>query len=88
MLCGVRDVRDYRIVLSNQDIVTGGSAFNIKSASLRLGDFTKDEIHELFISVDEGHLIIFDRSQSKSWEERIRHRPYQQGSHTIMVWGM
>ena len=25
ILCGVRDVRDYRIVLSNQDIITGGS---------------------------------------------------------------
>ena len=24
ILCGVRDVRDYRIVLSNQDIITGG----------------------------------------------------------------
>ena len=31
ILCGVRDVRDYRIVLSNQDIITGGSAFNIKA---------------------------------------------------------
>ncbi|MBQ9586593.1 MAG: ATP-binding protein, partial [Bacteroidales bacterium] len=31
VLCGVRDVRDYRIVLSNQDIITGGSAFNIKA---------------------------------------------------------
>ena len=30
VLCGVRDVRDYRIVLSNQDIITGGSAFNIR----------------------------------------------------------
>ena len=39
-------------------------------------------------SVEGGHLIIFDRSQSKSWEERIWHRPYEQGSHTIMVWGM
>ena len=38
ILCGVRDVRDYRIVLSNQDIVTGGSAFNIKAESLRLGN--------------------------------------------------
>ena len=37
ILCGVRDVRDYRIVLSNQDIVTGGSAFNIKAESLRWG---------------------------------------------------
>jgi len=49
ILCGVRDVRDYRIVLSNQDIVTGGSAFNIKATSLRLGNFSKDEIHELYM---------------------------------------
>ena len=48
ILCGVRDVRDYRIVLSNQDIVTGGSAFNIKAKSLRLGNFSKEEIHELY----------------------------------------
>ena len=48
ILCGVRDVRDYRIVLSNQDIITGGSAFNIKSESLRLGNFTIDEIRELY----------------------------------------
>ena len=49
ILCGVRDVRDYRIVLSNQDIVTGGSAFNIKAKSLRLGNFSKEEIHELYM---------------------------------------
>ncbi|MBR1448436.1 MAG: ATP-binding protein [Prevotella sp.] len=49
ILCGVRDVRDYRIVLSNQDIVTGGSAFNIKAKSLRLGNFTKKEIRELYM---------------------------------------
>ncbi|MBO4849962.1 MAG: ATP-binding protein [Prevotella sp.] len=49
VLCGVRDVRDYRIVLSNQDIVTGGSAFNIKTESLRLGNFTREEIHELYM---------------------------------------
>ena len=48
ILCGVRDVRDYRIVLSNQDIVTGGSAFNIKAESLRLGNFSKEEIRELY----------------------------------------
>ena len=49
ILCGVRDVRDYRIVLSNQDIITGGSAFNIKAASLRLGNFSKEEIRELYL---------------------------------------
>ena len=49
ILCGVRDVRDYRIVLSNQDIVTGGSAFNIRAESLRLGNMTKEEVHELYL---------------------------------------
>lgn len=49
ILCGVRDVRDYRIVLSDQDIVTGGSAFNIKAKSLRLGNLTKEEIHDLYM---------------------------------------
>ena len=49
ILCGVRDVRDYRIVLSNKDVITGGSAFNIKAESLRMGNFTKEEIHELYM---------------------------------------
>lgn len=49
ILCGVRDVRDYRIVLSNQDIITGGSAFNIESESLRLGNFSREEIRELYL---------------------------------------
>ena len=49
ILCGVRDVRDYRIVLSNQDVITGGSAFNIKAESLCLGNFSKEEIHELYM---------------------------------------
>ena len=49
ILCGVRDVRDYRIVLSNQDIVTGGSAFNIKAESLHLGNFSPGEISQLYM---------------------------------------
>ncbi len=49
ILCGVRDVRDYRIVLSNQDIITGGSAFNVKAKSLRLGNFSREEIRELYM---------------------------------------
>jgi hypothetical protein len=49
ILCGLRDVRDYRIVLSNQDIITGGSAFNIKAESLRLGNFSRQEIHDLYM---------------------------------------
>ena len=48
ILCGVRDVRDYRIHTSEQEIVTGGSAFNIKAESLRLGNFTSDEVDALY----------------------------------------
>jgi hypothetical protein len=39
-------------------------------------------------SVDEGHLIIFDRSQDRSWDERIWHRSYEYQGRTIIVWGM
>jgi hypothetical protein len=39
-------------------------------------------------SVDEGHLIIFDRSKNKTWEERIWHHPKECQGRTIMVWGM
>ena len=48
MLCGVRDVRDYRIRSgSGNTSVAGGSAFNIKAASLRIGDFTRAEVRAL-----------------------------------------
>ena len=44
ILCGVRDVRDYRIQSSaEQAVIAGGSAFSIKAKSLRLGDFSKAE---------------------------------------------
>ena len=62
VLCGVRDVRDYRIVLSNQDIITGGSAFNIKAESLRLGNFSKEEIHELYMQHTEETGQVFDEA--------------------------
>jgi len=45
ILCGVRDLRDYRIHSSaERAIITGGSAFNIKAKSLRLGDFSQAEV--------------------------------------------
>jgi hypothetical protein len=43
----VRDVRDYRINSAGGDIITGGSAFNVKAVSLRLGDFTEAEVRDL-----------------------------------------
>ena len=48
VLCGVRDVRDYRIHSSSANtVVTGGSAFNVKAKSLRLGDFCREEVWAL-----------------------------------------
>ena len=48
VLCGVRDVRDYRILSrAAGEIVSAGSAFNIKAESLRLGDFSETEMRAL-----------------------------------------
>ena len=48
VLCGVRDVRDYRIHSTAENrTVLGGSAFNIKARSLRLGDFSEQEVRAL-----------------------------------------
>jgi AAA-like domain len=49
VLCGVRDVRDYRIHSSAEKaIITGGSAFNVRAESLRLGNFSQAETVALY----------------------------------------
>ncbi|CAO5171267.1 AAA+ ATPase domain-containing protein [Frankia sp. AiPs1] len=48
-LCGLRDVREYRIASdSNPARLTSPSPFNIKVTSLRLNDFTLDEVRSLY----------------------------------------
>ena len=49
ILCGVRDVRDYRIHTAHHEIITGGSAFNIKAVSLRLGNLSRTETQALWL---------------------------------------
>ena len=81
MLCGVRDVRDYQIYSSREGThVKGGSAFNIKAESLRLGDFSEDEVREALAqhTAERGQALIFRRvthldqlAQTLS-EERVR----------------
>jgi hypothetical protein len=39
-------------------------------------------------TVDEGHLIIFDRTGEKPWDERLWHHARKVGNYTIIVWGM
>jgi hypothetical protein len=43
ILCGVRDVRDYRLHMRDGEVITGGNAFNIKAKSLRMGNFSQQE---------------------------------------------
>ena len=47
VLCGVRDIRDYRIRSSTGEVIAGGSPFNVAAKSLRLGDFTAAETFAL-----------------------------------------
>lgn len=49
ILCGVRDLQDYRIHSSSEKSpITGGSAFNIKAESLQLGNFAAAEMAALY----------------------------------------
>ena len=48
VLCGVRDVRDYRMRSGPDNaVIAGGNAFNIKARSMRLGDLTREEVPAL-----------------------------------------
>ncbi len=49
ILCGLRDVRDYKAASGgNPERLGTSSPFNIKIESLRLGDFTAEEVRELY----------------------------------------
>ena len=48
-LVGLRDVRDYRFYSKEEKaVINGGSPFNIKAESLRLGDFSPKEVGDLY----------------------------------------
>ncbi|HYN77111.1 MAG TPA: ATP-binding protein [Lamprocystis sp. (in: g-proteobacteria)] len=77
ILCGVRDLRDYRIhARSEPSPITGGSAFNIKAKSLRLGDFTAAEVTALLgeHTADTGQAftpqalaLVWELTQGQPW---------------------
>jgi hypothetical protein len=70
ILCGVRDVRDYRIHSdSEKTVITGGSAFNIRAESLRLGDFTEQEMRDLYGQhTGETGRMFLPESLELAWE--------------------
>ena len=39
-------------------------------------------------AAEAGHLVIFDRSEDKSWEEKVFRRRESAGGVDILVWGM
>ncbi|MCD6535377.1 MAG: ATP-binding protein [Deltaproteobacteria bacterium] len=70
VLCGLRDIRDYRIHTGSGEIITGGSAFNIKSESMRLGNFNAAECRALFLQhTDATGQQFADEIFSELWED-------------------
>ena len=77
VLCGVRDVRDYRIQSTAENaMIAGGSAFNIKAESLRLGDFSAEEVQALLaqhtaetgqVFTDDALETIWEQTQGQPW---------------------
>ena len=76
-LVGVRDVRDYIIWSDKQnEMVLGGSAFNIKAKSLVLADFTPEQVRNLYLQhtqetgqqfTDEALSYVFYLTQGQPW---------------------
>ncbi len=76
ILCGVRDVRDYRMTMPDGEVITGGSAFNIKAESLRLGDFSRAQMLALYqqhtdatgqVFTDEAIELAWQSTQGQPW---------------------
>ncbi len=76
-LIGLRDIRDYRIYSdSSQRYIIGGSAFNIKEKSIRLEDFSYEQVKELYAQHTEAtgqnfthHALqrVFELTQGQPW---------------------
>jgi len=77
VLCGVRDVRDYRMRSGpDRAVIAGGSAFNIKARSMRLGDLTREEVSALLAQhteetgqgfTPEALERVWTRTQGQPW---------------------
>jgi len=76
ILFGVRDVRDYRMTLPSGEVITGGSAFNIKAESLRLGDFSRAEMDALYdqhtaatgqVFTPQAREVAWESTQGQPW---------------------
>ena len=70
VLCGVRDIRDYRIRSSTGEVIAGGSPFNVAAKSLRMGDFTEAEARALMAQhTDETGQRFTPAAQEAVWTQ-------------------
>ena len=75
ILCGVRNLRDYRIPSGSKDY-TGTGAFNISARTLRLSDFTRHEVQSLLSQhaaergqqfLSEAAACVWTQTQGQPW---------------------
>jgi len=76
ILCGVRDVRDYRIHTAHHEIITGGSAFNVKAKSLVMGNFKRVEVEALYAQHTAATGQTFDAALFPELWEDTRGQPW------------
>ena len=77
VLCGVRDVREYRMQFDPGKKKTGGgSAFNIKAKSLRLGDFNEAQIRALYAQHTEETGQEFEPGALDTVREQTQGQPW------------
>lgn len=77
ILCGVRDVRDYRIYTASEKAPsTGGSVFNVKAESIRLGNFSQVETEALLQQHTDTTCQIFDAQARQSLFHFTKGQPW------------
>ena len=70
VLCGVHDVRDYRIRSTEGEIIAGGSPFNIVAKSFRMCDFTEAETRALMAQhTEETGQRFSEAAQGAVWTQ-------------------
>lgn len=68
VLCGVEDIRFIKLTDTSGDVVTAGDIFNIDAKSLRLTNFSFDEIKALFHQgIDDIGIEIEESAIQKIW---------------------
>ncbi len=75
-LCGMRDVRDYKLASGGSERLNSASPFNIKDESLTLLNFTAEEVAELYaqhaaetgqVFLPEAVSLVFEQTEGQPW---------------------